>query len=70
MLKTLVCILKEKPRNVKIGYLQNIKQLKEAYHMNKKKWSAEKDDYDYLYRIVLTGSINLKKFCHGYYTCY
>jgi hypothetical protein len=73
-LETLVCILEGKPRNVKIGYLQNIKQLEEAYNMNKKKRSADQafdeDDYDYLYGIVSTGSINLKKFGQGYHTCY
>src|SRR6266487_2630480 len=55
----LMCIAEGKPRNINIGYLQNIMQLESAYHTNKKKRMAEqafgKDDYDYLYGIVSTG---------------
>src|SRR6185436_9241927 len=48
----LICIAEGKPRNVEIGYLQNIKQLESASHMNKRKRSAEQafeNDEDYLY---------------------
>ncbi|RHZ77899.1 hypothetical protein Glove_169g61 [Diversispora epigaea] len=55
----LMCIAEGKPRNVKIGYLQNIKQLESAYHTNKNKRKriaeqAFHDDYDYLYGIAST----------------
>ncbi|RHZ62872.1 hypothetical protein Glove_334g15 [Diversispora epigaea] len=55
----LMCIAEGKPRNVEIGYLQNIMQLESVYHTNKKKRTADQafrnDDYDYLYGIVSTG---------------
>ncbi|CAG8495311.1 3489_t:CDS:2 [Paraglomus occultum] len=55
----LMCIAEGKPRNVEIGYLQNIMQLEGAYHTNKKKRTADEafrdDDYDYFYGIVSTG---------------
>ncbi|CAG8522249.1 7574_t:CDS:1, partial [Paraglomus occultum] len=57
----LMCIAEGKPRNVEIGYLQNIMQLESAYHINKKKRTADEafrdDDYDYLYGLVSTGSV-------------
>ncbi|RHZ44401.1 hypothetical protein Glove_734g15 [Diversispora epigaea] len=55
-----MCIAEGKPRNVEIGYLQNIMQLESAYHTNKKKRTADEafrdDDYDYLYGIVSTAT--------------
>ena len=58
-MEDLLCITEGKPRNVKIGYLQNIKQLESSFHMNKKKRTADDafkaEDYDYLYGIVSTG---------------
>ncbi|RHZ87612.1 hypothetical protein Glove_33g68 [Diversispora epigaea] len=55
-----MCIAESKPRNVEIGYLQNIMQLESAYHINKKKRTADQafrsDDYDYLYGIVSTAT--------------
>ncbi|RHZ57821.1 hypothetical protein Glove_383g6 [Diversispora epigaea] len=54
-----MCIAEGKPRNVEIGYLQNIMQLESAYHTNKKKRTADeafKDEYDYLYEIVSTAT--------------
>ncbi|RHZ44027.1 hypothetical protein Glove_772g21 [Diversispora epigaea] len=55
----LICIAKGKPRNVEIGYFQNIKQLESASHMNKKKRTADQafqNDKDYLYGIVSTAT--------------
>ncbi|CAG8730433.1 14483_t:CDS:2, partial [Dentiscutata heterogama] len=56
----LICIAEGKPRNVEIGYLQNIKQLESASIMNKRKRNAEQafqnDDDDYLYGIVSTAT--------------
>ncbi|RIB06595.1 hypothetical protein C2G38_2046667 [Gigaspora rosea] len=56
----LMCIAEGKPRNVEIGYLQNIMQLESAYQTNKKKRTADQafrdDDYDYLYGIVSTAT--------------
>ncbi|RHZ80755.1 hypothetical protein Glove_132g73 [Diversispora epigaea] len=55
----LICIAEGKPRNVEIEYLQNIKQLESASHMNKRKRSAEQafeNDEDYLYGIVSTAT--------------
>ncbi|RHZ76804.1 hypothetical protein Glove_192g30 [Diversispora epigaea] len=57
-MEDLLCITEGKPRNIKIGYLQNIKQLESLFHMNKWKRTADeifKDDYNYLYGIVSTG---------------
>ncbi|CAG8713107.1 9989_t:CDS:2 [Cetraspora pellucida] len=57
-MKDLLCITEGKPRNVKIGYLQNIKQLESSFYMNKRKRTADEafngGDYDYLYGIVST----------------
>ncbi|CAG8840463.1 14305_t:CDS:2 [Gigaspora margarita] len=55
----LVCIAEGKPGNVEIGYLQNIKQLESASHMNKRKRTADQafqNDDDYLYGIVSTAT--------------
>ncbi|RHZ86705.1 hypothetical protein Glove_46g198 [Diversispora epigaea] len=56
----LVCITEGKPRNVEIGYLQNIKQLESASLMNKRKRTADQafqnNDDDYLYGIVSTAT--------------
>ena len=58
-MEDLLYITEGKPRNVKIGYLQNIKQLESSFHMNKRKRTAGEafkgEDYDYLYGIVSTG---------------
>jgi len=58
-IEDLLCITEGKPRNVKIGYLQNIKQLESSFHMNKRQRTADEafkgGDYDYLYGIVSTG---------------
>ncbi|RIA96778.1 hypothetical protein C1645_814980 [Glomus cerebriforme] len=39
-LKDLLCITEEKPHNIKIGYTQNLAQLKSAFQTNKKKRTA------------------------------
>ncbi|RHZ44415.1 hypothetical protein Glove_731g2 [Diversispora epigaea] len=48
----LICIVEGKPRNVEIGYLQNIKQLESASHMNKGRKrttdQAFENDNDYI----------------------
>ncbi|RHZ86171.1 hypothetical protein Glove_54g29 [Diversispora epigaea] len=55
-----MCIAEGKPRNVEIGYLQNIMQLESAYHTNKKKRTADQafrsDDHYYLYGIFSTAT--------------
>ncbi|GET03403.1 hypothetical protein GLOIN_2v1511347 [Rhizophagus clarus] len=59
-LEELLCITEGKPRNIKIGYAQNLAQLESAFQTNKKKRTADqafKEDYfDYLYGIVTTGT--------------
>ncbi|RHZ50846.1 hypothetical protein Glove_490g17 [Diversispora epigaea] len=55
----LICIAEGKSRNVEIGYLQNIKQLESASHMNKRKRTADQafqNDENYLYGIVSTAT--------------
>ncbi|CAG8672170.1 18837_t:CDS:2 [Dentiscutata erythropus] len=57
-IEDLLCITEGKPRNIKIGYLQNIKQLESSFHTNKKRTvdqAFNDDGYDYLYGIVSTG---------------
>ncbi|CAG8758614.1 24026_t:CDS:2 [Dentiscutata erythropus] len=57
-IEDLLCITEGKPRNIKIGYLQNIKQLESSFHTNKKRTADQafnNDGYDYLYGIVSTG---------------
>jgi len=58
-LEDLLCITEGKPRNIKIGYAQNLAQLESAYQTNKKKRTADEafgnEYFDYLYGIVSTG---------------
>ncbi|CAG8669945.1 5175_t:CDS:2, partial [Paraglomus brasilianum] len=57
-LEDLLCITEGKPRNIKIGYAQNLAQLESAYQTNKKKRTADEafdnEYFDYLYGIVST----------------
>ncbi|PKY56483.1 hypothetical protein RhiirA4_549253 [Rhizophagus irregularis] len=59
-LEDLLCVAEGKPRNIKIGYAQNLAQLENAFQTNKKKWTAdqafENDYFDYIYGIVTTGT--------------
>ncbi|KAF0483252.1 hypothetical protein F8M41_023247 [Gigaspora margarita] len=50
--KDFMCIAEGKPRNVEIGNLQNIMQLESAYHTNKKKRTALKEDIDSIQKRV------------------
>ncbi|CAG8784854.1 28209_t:CDS:2, partial [Dentiscutata erythropus] len=49
-----------KPRNIKIGYAQNLAQLESAFQTNKKKRTADQafgnDYFDYIYGIVTAGT--------------
>ncbi|PKK57162.1 hypothetical protein RhiirC2_858334 [Rhizophagus irregularis] len=49
-----------KPRNIKIGYAQNLAQLESAFQTNKKKRTLDQafgnDYFDYIYGIVTTGT--------------
>ncbi|CAB4381324.1 unnamed protein product [Rhizophagus irregularis] len=57
-LEDLLCITEGKPRNIKIGYAQNLAQLESAFQTNKKKRTADQafgnDYFDYIYGIVTT----------------
>ncbi|GBC10734.1 hypothetical protein RclHR1_09860011 [Rhizophagus clarus] len=59
-LEDLLCITEGKPRNIKIGYAQNLAQLESAFQTNKKKRTADQafgnDYFDYIYGIVTTGT--------------
>ncbi|RHZ90272.1 hypothetical protein Glove_1g47 [Diversispora epigaea] len=58
-MEDLLCITEGKPRNIKIGYLWNIKQLESSFHTNKKRTvdqAFNDDGYNYLYGIVSTGA--------------
>ncbi|GBC25148.2 hypothetical protein GLOIN_2v1511347 [Rhizophagus irregularis DAOM 181602=DAOM 197198] len=59
-LEDLLCIAEGKPRNIKIGYAQNLAQLESAFQTNKKKRTADRafgnDYFDYIYGIVTTGT--------------
>ncbi|PKY20829.1 hypothetical protein RhiirB3_498916 [Rhizophagus irregularis] len=59
-LEDLLCIAEGKPRNIKIGYAQNLAQLESAFQTNKKKRTADQafgnDYFDYIYGIVTTGT--------------
>ena len=61
-LEDLLCITEGNPRNIKIGYAQNLAQLESAYQTNKKKRTANQafgnKYFDYLYGIVSTGMRN------------
>ncbi|CAB5393382.1 unnamed protein product [Rhizophagus irregularis] len=52
-LEDLLCITEGKPRNIKIGYAQNLAQLESAFQTNKKKRTADQafgnDYFDYIY---------------------
>ncbi|CAB4373214.1 unnamed protein product [Rhizophagus irregularis] len=57
-LEDLLCITEGKPRNIKIGYAQNLAQLESAFQTNKKKRTLDQafgnDYFDYIYGIVTT----------------
>ncbi|RGB36908.1 hypothetical protein C1646_757502 [Rhizophagus diaphanus] len=59
-LEDLLCITEGKPRNIKIGYVQNLAQLESAFQTNKKKRTLDQvfgnDYFDYIYGIVTTGT--------------
>ncbi|GBC13413.2 hypothetical protein GLOIN_2v1511347 [Rhizophagus irregularis DAOM 181602=DAOM 197198] len=59
-LEDLLCITEGKPRNIKIGYAQNLAQLESAFQANKKKRTADQafgnDYFDYIYGVVTTGT--------------
>ncbi|RGB32601.1 hypothetical protein C1646_762710 [Rhizophagus diaphanus] len=58
-LEEFLCITEGKPRNIKIGYAQNLAQLESTFQTNKKKRTTDQafneDYFDYLYGIVTTG---------------
>ena len=68
-LEDLLCITEGNPRNIKIGYAQNLAQLESAYQTNKKKRTADQafgnEYFDYLYGIVSTG---MRNFLLDYYS--
>ena len=58
--KELICITEGKQNQEVLGIMQNVMQLESSYHTNKRKRMASeafKDDFDYLYGIIITGEI-------------
>ena len=54
----LIAITEGKQKDITVGFMQNIMQLKSSYDVNTKKRKASQaldDDFDYLYGIVMTG---------------